>query len=319
MLSLKKISSKLFKIYLKKNKMSEHVPLILIVPRSIARRSLLLMVGIMSFLACLVVGGVSSLWDAAQLWRQDLLQEMTVQIRPLPEQDILAEIDKAVALLQEFPGVGSVRAVSNEETEQILKPWLGEGLALEALPLPRLISVESADPAAIDLEALRLTLKKTIQGGTLDDHKIWIKHLTRMANGGVLIGVVLFFLMLVATVLSVIFATRAAMADNHKVVAVLHFVGAEPRYISRQFQRDFGLLGLKGGGVGGGLALGIFLALPFFTHKTALAEAQATSLLGTFSVGASGITGAVFVIILVSLLTALTSRFAVESYLKHVE
>ena len=53
--------------------------------------------------------------------------------------------------------------------------------------------------------------------------------------------------MLAATVLSVIFATRGAMATNRPIVEVLHFIGAKSGFIAGQFQRHFLMLGLEGG------------------------------------------------------------------------
>ena len=46
-----------------------------------------------------------------------------------------------------------------------------------------------------------------------------------------------FGLMLTAMFLTVAFATRGAMAGNQEIIGVLHFVGAEDRYIAREFQR----------------------------------------------------------------------------------
>jgi cell division transport system permease protein len=71
-------------------------------PQSVAGRALTLVVAIMSFLACLTVGAVSVVWDAADAWQNDLVREITIQIRPTEGVDMLREIDKAVALAQEF-------------------------------------------------------------------------------------------------------------------------------------------------------------------------------------------------------------------------
>ena len=48
-----------------------------------------------------------------------------------------------------------------------------------------------------------------------------------MARTTVTIGMAVLVLMLSATVLSVVFATRGAMAGNGHIIEVLHFVGAE--------------------------------------------------------------------------------------------
>ena len=46
-------------------------------------------------------------------------------------------------------------------------------------------------------------------------------------------------LVLTATVLSVTFATRAAMATNRPVIEVLHLIGAKNSFIAEHFQRHF--------------------------------------------------------------------------------
>ena len=68
-----------------------------------------------------------------------------------------------------------------------------------------------------------------------------------MAQTTIAGGIALLILMLVATVLSVIFATRGAMATNRPIVEVLHFIGAKSGFIAGQFQRHFLMLGLEGG------------------------------------------------------------------------
>ena len=54
-------------------------------------------------------------------------------------------------------------------------------------------------------------------------------------------------LVIAATVLSVTFATRGAMATNRSIIEVLHLIGAKHGFIAGQFQRHFLALGLKGG------------------------------------------------------------------------
>ena len=76
-----------------------------------------------------------------------------------------------------------------------------------------------------------------------------------MAGSAVAAGVGVLVLMIAATMLSVTFATRGAMATNKPVIEVLHFVGAKNGFIAGHFQRHFLLLGLQGGALGGGVAI----------------------------------------------------------------
>ncbi len=290
-------------------------------PQSVAGRALTLVVAIMSFLACLTVGGVSVVWDAADDWQNDLVREVTIQIRPAEGIDMLREIDKAVALTQEFPGVETVRALSDDETRALLQPWLGDGLELESLPVPRLIQITVDDPEALDLSQLRAALEQGVIGASLDDHSIWTSRLSAMAGAVVLGGFAILALVLGSMVLSVVFATQSAMAGNKDVVSVLHFVGAEDSFISREFQRHFLVLGLKGGISGGAIASLAFLMLDLFTRRGSgqAGSDQLSALFGTVSVSLPGYLGVVAVVFLVAVLTALTSGLAVKAHLKRVD
>ena len=90
--------------------------------------------------------------------------------------------------------------------------------------------------------------------------------------------------MLAATVLSVTFATRGAMAANRPIVEVLHFIGATDGFIAGQFQRHFLGLGLRGGLIGGGAALMLFGIASLFgdrLRRTAGGD-EITALFGSF-------------------------------------
>ncbi|MBA5778592.1 ABC transporter permease [Stappia sp. F7233] len=290
-------------------------------PQAVAGRALTLVVAIMSFLACITVGAVSVIDEAANAWSGDLVREVTIQIRPAEGVDMQREIDKAIALAEGMPGVGSVRALSDGETRSLLEPWLGGGLDLDTLPVPRLIEVAVDDPDIFPVADLKVAVGREITGGSLDDHSAWTERLASMANAMVIGGIAILALVLWSMALSVIFATRAAMAGNKDVVEVLHFVGAEDTFIAREFQRHFLLLGLRGGIAGGVFACLVFLVLEFaFREGSGIAGAdQVDALFGGFSVGLVGYLGVLAIIFIVTVLTAATSRYAVRSHLARLE
>lgn len=301
------------------NKLRPSAPIV--PPQTVAGRALALVVAIMSFLACLTVGAVSLVWDAADDWQNDLVREITIQIRPIDGVDMLREIDKAMALTMEFPGIESVQALSDEETRKLLEPWLGEGLQLDALPVPRLIQISVDDPSLLDMEELRTTLVESVRGASLDDHSVWTSRLAAMAGAVVLVGFGILSLVLGSMVLSVVFATQAAMAGNKDVVSVLHFVGAEDTFIAREFQRHFLVLGLRGGVIGGLVAVIVFVLLGLLTRSGAgyAGADQFTALFGSISVSTLGYVGVVAVVALVAFLTSITSRWAVKAHLRKVD
>ena len=293
-----------------------------IVPRdSIAANALAAVVAIMTFLATVTSGGVSMVIGAANEWQSEVAREMTIQVRPTPGRDIEAEVNKAQALARAASGVVDVRAYSREESDRLLEPWLGTGLSLDDLPVPRMIAVRIARGVAVDTAALRQALARDIVGASLDDHRGWIDRMRRMARAAIAGGFGVFGLVLAATILSVAFATRGAMSSNRPIIEVLHYVGAKQAYIASQFQRHFLGLGLKGGALGGGAAL-LSLALvgPISDLFVGTAgEAEASALFGGFSMGFTGFVLVVGEVILIAAITALTSRQVVIHTLRRID
>jgi cell division transport system permease protein len=290
-------------------------------PQSVAGRALMLVVGIMCFLACLSVGALVLVEEAARDWQLDVSREVTVQVKPVDGVPIEPALQTAINLARATNGVRSVRLMSEREGEGLLEPWLGSGFDYSKLPVPRLILIDLVDPALADLKGLTRQLAASVPNAELDDHSIWAKRLRTMAGTMVAASVVVLVLVLTAMVLSVVFATRAAMAGNRDVVQVLHFVGAEDAFIAGEFQHHFLILGFKGG-VGGGLAAMLaFIVANWVTEETQgmAGSDQAHALFGSFAVGLNGYLGAAGIVLLVAGLTALTSRLTVRSYLNQLD
>lgn len=290
-------------------------------PQSVAGRALVAVVAIMGFLACLAVGVLSLVVSAAHDWQLDVGREVTIQIKPGNAADLPARLSRALDLARATTGVHSARLVDEREGAALLEPWLGQGLDLTSLPIPRLVVLELDDPAAADLVGLRRRLTTEVSGALLDDHAVWTARLRTMAGAVVVAGVTVVALVFLAMSLTVVFATRSAMAGNREVIEVLHFVGAEDGYVAKQFQEHFLRLGLVGGAIGGVAAIVVFQILRLFIRAApgdAMAD-QAQALFGGFSVGFLGHFGVVVVVALVAALTAATSRFTVLDHLKRLD
>jgi cell division transport system permease protein len=292
-----------------------------IVPRhTIAGRALTAVIAIMNFLAALTTGAVLLVLGSASEWQSDVVREMTIQVRPAAGRDIEADVKTAADIARAAAGIAEVRPYSKEESTRLLEPWIGTGLSLENLPVPRLIVVRLTAGQRPDVAALRQTLEAQVPGAILDDHRGWVDRMRVMANTAVAFGLAILALVVAATVLSVTFATLGAMATNRTVIEVLHFIGAKDGYIARQFQRHFLVLGLKGGAIGGGAALVLFALASLFGDWLAGSAAgeQAGALFGTFSIGLLGYLSLVALIVLIALITAATSHRVVHHMLRNV-
>jgi cell division transport system permease protein len=293
-----------------------------IVPKSsIAGSSLIAVVAIMTFLAGLTAGAVSMVVSAASDWRSDVGHEVTIQVRPENGRDLDADTRKAADVARAAAGVADVRVYTKQESARLVEPWLGSGLSLDELPIPRMIVVKLRSGAPPDFAALRQTLATQVPSATLDDHRRWIDRMRAMAGTAVAVGIGILLLVLVVTVLSVTFATRGAMAANRPIVEVLHYVGATDAFVSSQFQRHFLILGFKGGVIGGGAAVvlfGVIQALNAWVAGTPAAD-EAEALFGSFSLGTVGYLAIFAEIVLMALVTALASRLTVNRTLERVD
>jgi cell division transport system permease protein len=256
---------------------------------------------------------------SANEWQADVAREVTIQIRPASGRDVEADVRGAMTLARAFPGVADVRAYSKEESGRLLEPWLGAGITLDELPVPRLIVVRTDGQP--DLAPLRGQLAERIPGATLDDHRAWIDRMRTMARTAVLGGLVILLLVLTATMLSVTFATTGAMATNRPIIEVLHFVGAKDRLIASHFLRHFLALGLKGGAIGGGMAVLVFATVQMasgWLAGTASGD-QLQALFGSFSLGLLGYTAVVAQIFVTAAVAALASQRTVNRTLASIE
>ena len=268
----------------------------------------------MAFLACLTFGAVSLVNSSAAKWQSDISREVTIQIRPSDQLAMEDAMRQASRIALTFEGVAKVVTLDDEATVRLLEPWLGSGLKLEELPVPRLLTVSLEDHAKPDFTAMRARLENEVPGASLDDHRTWVDRLTTMAWTMVAVGTAIFTLVMAATVTTVIFATRGAMAGNKDVVEVLHFVGADGKFIAREFQRHFLFLGLKGAAYGAIVAMMLFFLLGIWSSSAqATPEGdQISALFGTFSLNWTGYAGMFGVLLLVAFLTAITSSWTVR-------
>jgi cell division transport system permease protein len=282
-----------------------------IVPRaSIAGRALVAVVAIMTYLASLTTGAVLLVSASAAEWQSEVASEITIQVRPVAGRDLDRDAAAVADATKAQAGIVEVRPFTKQESAQLLEPWLGSGLSLDDLPVPRVIVARVAPGSALDLAALRGRVKQLAPSASVDDHRAWIERMRSMTGATVFAGLGILALVIIATIISVSFATRGAMAANRPIVEVLHFVGAGDRYIANRFLRHFLRLGLEGGVIGGGLAMltfGFSESIASWFSGTPVGD-QFAALLGTFSLRPSGYLVLAAQALLIAAITGWASR-----------
>jgi cell division transport system permease protein len=142
-----------------------------------------------------------------------------------------------------------------------------------------------------------------------------------IAGAVVVLGMGLLSLVFCATVLSVVFATRAAIASSRPVIEVLHLIGAEDGFIARHFQQHFLRLGFKGGLIGGGIAIALFVLAELTSgwFIGAAAGEQFSALFGTSSIGVPGYLAMLAQAGVIACVTAATSHRTVKRTIQMID
>ncbi len=292
---------------------------------SISGRALVIVIIIMTYLASITAGAVELIASASASWSNEVAREMTIQVRPRSGRNLEDDVARAAQIASAQPGIIDVRIYSKAQSERLLEPWLGSSLPLDQLPIPRLITLAQA-PSNIDtpkavLDNLRQQLAESVPSAALDDHRQWSARLAVMARSLVLVGLMILVLVLAATGLAIAFATRGAMAGTREIINVLHLVGAEDRFIADEFQRHFLMMGLRGGLIGGGLAILSFAVAGTLSSRwnaTPQGE-QIEALFGTFGLGLRGYGAVIVIAVIVAALTAIVTRLTVYRNLRGVD
>jgi cell division transport system permease protein len=293
-----------------------------IVPRaSISGRALVAVVAIMTFLASMTTGAVLLISASATEWQSEVGSEITIQVRPQAGRNLDKDVAAIVDAMHTQPDIVDTRPFTKEESSALLEPWLGSGLSLDDLPVPRVIVARVAPGTTLDLAALRRRVLGVAPTASVDDHRAWIERMRSMSGATVAAGLGILALVIVATIISVSFATRGAMAANRPIVEVLHFVGAGDRFIADRFFRHFLLLGLEGGVIGGGAAMLLFgfsESIAGWFSGTPVGD-QFAALLGTFSLRPSGYLVLAIQAVMIAAITAWASRRTLFATLDDIE
>jgi len=286
---------------------------------SIAGNALTMVIAIMTFLACLTAGGVYMVNQSANAWVDDIASEITIELDPINTADIEKKMTLVSLFLAKQKGVTRIKPLSADDSAKLLEPWLGSTAALSALPIPRLIAVEIDRSSPPDIDLIRNALNQNFEGVTLDDHRRWQSEIRMLTRSAALGGISVLGLVAAATIAIIVSATRSAMASNRAVIEVLHFVGANERFISSEFERHFLGLGVRAGLVGALAAAVTFMLLPVLMHLLgggSVTEAETRRLLGSGELDFGGYLLLAAVVFVVAALCMITSRFGVIRVLR---
>ena len=223
----------------------------LLPPRDARDGALVFVVAVLCFLACLTAFAALAANRAAHGWTAQLSGSATVVVRARVNETPDSAAARAAETLAGVRGVVEAQALPREKAEALPAPWIGAEALVDDLPTPRLVTLELDPKAPPTAAMLDRALRAAGVDATVDDHSRWIADIERAANIARLAALGVFILIAAATAAVIAFATRAGLAARRDVIEVLHFSGAEARFIAGLFQNRFATMGALAGLLGG--------------------------------------------------------------------
>lgn len=231
--------------------------------RDQATRFLPWIVALMVFLGALSLAAATAIGNVIDRWDNTLTGRITVQVPPdEASQDVLAQL---VDALNATPGITKAETLSGDATRALVEPWLGTLDADLELPLPAVIDVETAAGTVFDVNLLAGRLAKIAPGIIVDDHRVWLLQLVRVARTVELVAFAILILIGLTAIAAVVFATRSGLAIHAAIINLLHVMGARDAYIAHQFQMQAMMLGVRGGIIGAAAAVIVLIVLTSMT------------------------------------------------------
>jgi cell division transport system permease protein len=264
-------------------------------------------IGIMVFLSVLVLATTLVLGNAIERWRLSYSVQMTVEVPPSAvEHGVLEHV---IAVLTATPGVTAAEPLSDDRVAELLSPWIGGNIDIDQLPLPVLVDLRLEAPGAVDTVALQEVLDREAPGARIDDGRRWLDPVRETARALQMIAALMLVFIAAGAVATVVFMTRTGLAVHHDTIAILHQVGAQDRYIARQFQTQALGLALYGG------VPGLIVGLLCIVLVGSLAGELEAPLLPEFALGTHGWVALLAVPVAAALIAMVTARLTVMTTL----
>ena len=282
-------------------------------------RSIPLTVALLVFILTVILMGASSLGQSFREWDLSFSHKVTFEVPfSSPQEKALQKktgplLDQVMTYLQSYQSVKKVKLVDPKQLMTVLEPWVGSLETLTALNLPTLIEVDmqQADPET--LLDLTQSLQKIHPQIRCESHGQWqmllhtISGILQMASY-ITAGLIALTVMVLITLV-----TRSGLEIHKEVIDVLRLIGANNRYIARQFETQAFRLTFKGAFLGIGFALPVSYAFSFVSTLLGLPEILR-------SIPNLGIV--LFVLglpLVISALSSLVARFSVLRMLARLE
>lgn len=230
-------------------------------------------ISIAVFIFAVTLSGVLSINSMLDNWNRSILGSLTVQIMPIndtnkekAQAETLAYQERAIEFLKTVKGIAKVSVLPDSQLQKLIEPWLGDGVNIANLPMPRIIDIKLDPDADLDFIKLSHDLAQASPQASVDNHKLWLNKLIRFADGIKALALTVLILVTGITSGAIFYTTQMSMGLHKDIIEILHIMGAKDAYIAQQYAKRMARFGLIGG------ILGLLFAIPTIFFIASLAQ-----------------------------------------------
>ena len=220
-------------------------------------------IALMVYLGTMALTGAVLLHRMIESWQKDFKSGFTVELQMTsdhPGQSSLEgrqKQDKLLAILRALPGVLKAEALPSNKPSATLDPF-GNDIKNHRI----LIDVALSQDAKIDISTLEVDLRSLFSDISIKNHQVWRETILNIGHSLVGISLIIAGSIGFVSVITIAFITHSGLIIHEKVIEILRLIGAEDRFIAKQFQTYSLKMAMKGGIIGAFLSI-----VTYFTMK----------------------------------------------------
>lgn len=221
-------------------------------------------IALMVYLGTMALTGAVLLHRMMESWQKDFKSGFTVELQMTnghPGQSSLEgrqKQDKLLAILRSLPGVLKAEVLPSNKTSTALDPF-GNDIKNHRI----LIDVALSQDAKIDISTLEIDLRSLFSDISIKNHQVWRKTILNIGHSLVGISLIIAGSIGFVSVITIAFITHSGLIIHEKVIEILRLIGAEDRFIAKQFQTYSLKMAMKGGIIGAFLSIVTYLTMKY--------------------------------------------------------
>lgn len=298
---------------LKKQKAPADHDVTLPIDEGYSKTFLRVIVAVSVFLFAITLAGVLAINTMFDNTKKQVVSNFTVQVLPLPNYEASRkDLLNVVSFLEKYPDVTQVSVLSDSELHALLRPWLGNNVDVELLPIPKLLDVKIMNAKMFDYKELAVRLSEVSGQASINDHNLWLSRLLKFINSLKMLAVIVLILVAGACMAALVYAVKTGLNIHRDIIAILHIMGATDEYVALNYVKQISQMSFVAG------ILGTILAVPAIILVGDMAKGIEAGIFNSVSFGMENWLVILLLPFLSAIMTAITSYITVVRTLRNM-